>query len=237
MSWDTYYKIFNEYVPYSIKLNWRGEPLLHKHVAEFVWYAKSVCVNEVSVNTNGLLLNPILAEEFAKAGLNWLIFSVDGATKGTYEKIRKGSDFNTVVKNIIATRLRYDLKHYTTKIRVQICKQPLNEHEILRWRELFAPYADQLRIGKLFDPQGKREYCQIIPNKPCGSYWQRLVIDWKGNIYPCPADYLGHCHLGNIHDTTIYNAWHSKKMQILRESFKRYGRRQTPICKNCSSYC
>jgi len=236
MSYETYKRILTN-VPYSIKLNWRGEPLLHNDLVRFVRYAKEIGVHEISLNTNGLLLTPDLAEDLALEGLDWLIFSVDGATKRTYEAIRQGSDFETVVKNIMKASLRYWFKSCKTKIRVQICRQPLNEHEITQWRELFAPYADQLRIGKLFDPQGKHGTIQEVPNKPCPSFWQRIVVDWKGNIYPCPADYLGKCHLGNINDTTIEQAWHSGKFNLLRNIHAKYGRRYTPLCKVCTSYC
>lgn len=181
ISWNTFTKVLNQnHVPYAIKLNWRGEPLLHKEIIKMVKYAKVKDVHEISLNTNGLLLTGELARGLKEVGLDWLIISCDGATKATYETIRQGGDFEKLVKNIIEINTVE-----RPKIRIQICKQKANLHEIKRWRNFFRPYADKLRIGHLFDPQGKRGYKIPIP-ETCTSLWQRLTIDWKGNIYPCP---------------------------------------------------
>ena len=239
MDFDTYCKIFDSGVPYAVKLNWRGEPLLHKKLPLFITYAKNKGVVEVLLNTNGHLLDRDTALGLADAGLDWLIISIDGATKYTYESIRQGGDFEALVKNIMNTSLLYQRIGKTgrcPKIRLQICKQPDNEHEIGRWKKFFLPFADELRIGKLFDPQGKRGYKTKIP-KTCTQPWQRIVVDWKGNIYPCCSDYLEKMFLGNINYTTIHEAWHSKEMNDLRESLARFGRHGHLLCYNCSSYC
>src|SRR3990167_9714802 len=41
MSQEIYAKIFQEVIPYSIKLNWRGEPFLHPQIVWKVAYAKN----------------------------------------------------------------------------------------------------------------------------------------------------------------------------------------------------
>ena len=87
-----YKKIINQAAKYhlpSVKLNYRGEPLLHPKISEMVRYAKEKGILEVQFNTNGLLLNEKKAKELIEAGLDRIIFSFDGATKKTYEKIRR----------------------------------------------------------------------------------------------------------------------------------------------------
>jgi radical SAM protein with 4Fe4S-binding SPASM domain len=236
IDFNTFTKIFDSGVPYAIKLNWRGEPLLHTHIVDLVAYAKQRGVMEVMLNTNGLLLTQELAEALANVGLDWLIISVDGATPQTYESIRTGGDFKKLFNNICSTRLLYLKLEKAPKIRIQICRQPINEHEIEAWKVIFTPFADELRVGNLFDPQGKRGYKIKQPNS-CTSFWQRIVVDWKGNIYPCPSDYQGHWKLGNIEDTSIYNAWHCSRMNYFRHNLAKYGRQSVPACINCTSYC
>ena len=231
MSMDTFMSIFESGIPDSIKLNWRGEPLLHPDIDKMIRYAKEIGVHEVALNTNGQLLTREMIDKLSLAQLDWLIISIDGATKSTYETIRKGGDFETLYKNFINATL-----HFTGKIRVQICKQPLNEHEIGLWKELFKSDKNEIRIGKLHDPQGK-----IGLNKPipifCPSFWQRITVGWNGDILPCPSDYQGHWKLGNIESTTIREAWHSNRMNYFRHLLSDFGRSQVPPCKNCSSYC
>ena len=47
----------------SIKLNWRGEPLIHPKVPEMVEYAKNKGVIEVMFNSNGILLTKELSRK------------------------------------------------------------------------------------------------------------------------------------------------------------------------------
>ena len=231
-----YCGIFREYTPYSIKLNWRGEPLLHKQLPYLIRIAKDRGVHEVSLNTNGQLLTKDIAQRLANAGLDWLIISVDGVYKDTYESIRIGGDFNLLIQNIINTRMLYDSIKDSPKIRLQICKQPCNENELDTWTNFFKKFADKLRIGNLFDPQGKRGL-RVTQPKSCNQLWQRLTISWEGNILPCPSDYMEQYKLGNIKDTLIYDAWHSHQLNYYRNTLSMYGRQALGLCSKCSSYC
>jgi len=235
MSWKTFTRAL-EYVPYAIKLNWRGEPLLHKELPKMVEYAKRKGVLDIRLNTNGMLLDRSTAIALSDAGLDYLIISVDGATKATYESIREGGDFEVLVKNIITTSLVFDRIGSKTRVVIQICEQPKNEFEIPEWKRFFGQYADELRVGKLFDPQGRKGWDVKIP-KTCPQPWQRITVDWKGNIYPCPSDYLGQYYIGNVHNMTIKEAWHSPQMTYLRSALKTGGRKFHSLCRNCSSYC
>ena len=59
MDFDLYKKIIDEIsemsVP-SIKLNWRGEPLLHPNISKCIDYAKRKGILEVIINTNATML-------------------------------------------------------------------------------------------------------------------------------------------------------------------------------------
>ena len=70
----------------SIKLNWRGEPLLNPKILEFIDLAKKAGVIEVSINTNATTLDEKKAEKLINSGLDQIIFSFDGGSKKTYEK-------------------------------------------------------------------------------------------------------------------------------------------------------
>jgi len=227
-------KILDEFVPYSVKFNWRGEPMLNKGLPYMIQYAKRKGVHEVSFNTNGLLLTPENITQLAHSGLDWIIISVDGATKATYEKIRTGGNFEKLVKNIILLNTVFSDIPNAPRIRLQICKQPLNEHEIPLWENFFRRFSSQLRVGRLFNPQGKG--CQVVKQpKGCKQLWQRMTIGWNGDIHPCPSDFMGTCCLGNINDLSIYDAWHSEKMNYYRQML-RVGRNSL-LCYKCSSYC
>jgi radical SAM protein with 4Fe4S-binding SPASM domain len=62
-------------------------------------YAKARRVT-VGFNSNATLLSRDRAEELLEAGLDWLHVSLDGADARTYEGIRDGASFDTVVANL-----------------------------------------------------------------------------------------------------------------------------------------
>jgi len=231
MSFKTFRKCFESGIPYSIKLNWRGEPLLHPRLPRFIDYAKKIGVLEVSINTNGLLLTRPLIEKLNDAKLDWLIISIDGATKKTYESIRHGGNFDRLLYNIKMAWLSAKFK-----IRIQICPQKENKDELSQWYFLFRHLADELRIGRLHDFGNEKGYNLSIPRK-CKLPWRRLTADWQGNIMPCPSDYQGHFRIGHIDNISISKAWHSSRLNHLRWKLTRYGRNYTPPCNKCSAYC
>lgn len=83
----------------QIKLQGMGEPLLNSDFFKMVAYAdqKGIIVRTV---TNATLIMGPMAEKIIKSPLAELTISVDGATKETYEHIRRGGKFDRVVENI-----------------------------------------------------------------------------------------------------------------------------------------
>ena len=90
MKFENYKKIIDEIselkVP-SIKFNWRGEPLLHPKLPEFIKYAKMKGILETIINTNATHLNEKKSEELIEAGLDLIIYSFDGGSKKLMKKI------------------------------------------------------------------------------------------------------------------------------------------------------
>ena len=107
MSKDLAFKIIDQAselkVP-SMKFNWRGEPLLNPSLFEIIDYAKKKGVLETIINTNATKLNKNMAKKIINSGLDLMIYSFDGGTKNSYEKMRPGrfqkNDFNSIYENI-----------------------------------------------------------------------------------------------------------------------------------------
>jgi radical SAM protein with 4Fe4S-binding SPASM domain len=76
-----------------------GEPLLSPYLLEQVQAAKQRGLT-VGFNSNATLLSRRRADELVAAGLDWLHVSLDGAAAATYESIRQGAHFDTVVANL-----------------------------------------------------------------------------------------------------------------------------------------
>jgi MoaA/NifB/PqqE/SkfB family radical SAM enzyme len=73
-----------------------GEPMLNPRLCDYAGELSSAGVG-VWFNTNGTLIDEAAANNLADAGVEAVTVSMDGASPGTYERIRRGADFNAVV--------------------------------------------------------------------------------------------------------------------------------------------
>ncbi len=135
----------------SVKLNWRGEPLLHPKLAKFVDYAKKHGVLETIINTNAVTLTEEKARALIQAGLDLVIYSFDGGSKATYEKMRVGrfgiNAFEPVYENIRRfARLREELgsPFPRTKIQMILTKDTYGEQE--EFFKLFEDCVDDVSV-------------------------------------------------------------------------------------------
>ena len=135
----------------SIKLNWRGEPLLHPKLHKFIKYAKNKGILDVSINTNATNLNEKKTIELIESGLDQIIYSFDGGTKKTYEKMRPGrfenNKFEKVYKNIEqfhGIRKKMNVKFPITKIQMVLTKD--TREEVDNFFELFSEIVDDVTV-------------------------------------------------------------------------------------------
>lgn len=79
-----------------------GEPLVYPEFRQTLRILKDFPNVQLSVCSNFILVDDELIEIFtkAKANVQWLRISMDGATKETYEKIRVKGDFDKLISNI-----------------------------------------------------------------------------------------------------------------------------------------
>ena len=135
----------------SIKLNWRGEPLLNPKISDFIEYAKKKGVLETMINTNATKLDEKMSKKLITAGLDQIIFSFDGGTKKTYDKMRPGRfDKNTFekvyenIKNFSKIKKEMNSKFPTTKIQMVLTED--TRQEIQSFHSLFNEYVDDVTV-------------------------------------------------------------------------------------------
>jgi radical SAM protein with 4Fe4S-binding SPASM domain len=76
-----------------------GESFMNKELWAIIRRAKARGVS-IGTTSNGTILTDRLLQEIVDSGLDWLNFSIDGATKATYERMRPGATFETMLANI-----------------------------------------------------------------------------------------------------------------------------------------
>ena len=154
MSEDLYKKIIKETVNMgvpSIKLNWRGEPLLNPKMSKMISYAKEKGILEVLINTNAVSLTEKKSTEIIESGLDVMIYSFDGGSKKTYEKMRPGrfidNKFEKVYENIkrfSEIKKRLNTKFPVTKIQMILTED--SRDEVNNFYDLFNSIVDEVTV-------------------------------------------------------------------------------------------
>lgn len=76
-----------------------GEPLMYKNIYKVLDYCRKQKVM-VEMTTNASLLDQRAVKKLKAAGLKFIQISIDGASKETYEKIRRNGNFEKMLQNI-----------------------------------------------------------------------------------------------------------------------------------------
>ena len=135
----------------SIKLNWRGEPLLHPKLPAIVSSAKRRGILETIINTDAVTLTEDKSRALIEAGLDLLIYSFDGGTKETYERMRPGrfheNRFEDVYENIrrfAAIRREMGAMLPRTQIQMVLTAETYQEQEA--FFRLFEDCVDDVSV-------------------------------------------------------------------------------------------
>lgn len=152
MSKDTFVRIA-VYLPLAkgVDFTGGGEPTTNPRLPEMVRVAKEAGC-EVGFSTNGTLLDRSLAETLVSLGQDWISFSVDGATAETYERIRQGAQFETVIWNIeTLCDIRIARGSKTPKMMMVFVMMHENFHELPVYVELAHELGVEQIIFKNLD--------------------------------------------------------------------------------------
>lgn len=222
----------------SIKFNWRGEPALHSGLAQLVRYAKAKGILEVQINTNGIPYTESKIRELVTSGLDRVIFSMDGATKETYEKIRVGSDYDTLIANVKRFHaIRTALGRQRPFIRIQMVRMKDNQHEVDQFVQMWKPFVDDIRIE---DVSNRGQGAQLsvgdwvtTGRKRCPQPWQRMVVSRDGKVLPCCADWHREFVIGDATQESLAQIWRGRRMERMRQVQREVRLNEMSPCSHC----
>ena len=144
-----------------IRLQGIGEPLLNKEFLDMLKLGEEKGI-AMSFFSNGSLCKEKTAELLAGLNNTFVVFSVDGATAETFEKIRVGGNFQEVKENIgNLVRLRGRRKQPRISIWAVITKENIQEvpQIVILAKELGV---DSVRLQPFLNDWGKSEIKQDI---------------------------------------------------------------------------
>jgi radical SAM protein with 4Fe4S-binding SPASM domain len=220
-------------VPYGV-----GEPLLNPEIYDMIRYCKQLGV-PTGISTNATTLTEDASRRLMESGLDYVIFAFDGATAETYEKYRKGGNFERVRTNILTfLRVKKELKSRIFCI-IQMVRLNENRHEvpalIRMWR---IEGIDEIRIKK----DEVHNEGSAIPGDdrdrppmrhPCYLLWRGpMYIHYDGTVFPCCYIYPQE-PVGNVRKNTMGEIWNSDPMVRIREAHIRGDLSEYAACRNC----
>lgn len=258
MDFGTYKRVIDQMSPFVpvLYLYWRGEPLLHKDLGLMIRYAKEKGMY-VFISTNAVTLTEGKAGELRDSGLDFLMIGFDGATKETYEKMRRGADFGNICNNISTiVNLKRRRKSLLPHICLQFIVSSINSHELLAAKRLSKRLGADSFIEKSLDTYENFEnegiHKALTPLYVGGALAKyeehlgklrfsgpsscemakRMVVRADGELSLCCYDMQGIYYIGSAQDGGLLKLWMEPEYVELRIEGQN---RELPLCINCGS--
>ncbi|MBI5682764.1 MAG: radical SAM protein [Deltaproteobacteria bacterium] len=243
MNEDTFKIIADECGKYNawIRLSGGGEPMLHPKAVELMEYAKKVGA-KVGLITNGSRFTEENSMRLLEAGVDMIEFSVDAADPETYERVRKGLDWDTLVENVKRmVELRNKLKSSSKIIASGVNQDGVDIDTVAKFWE---PRVDVFQKRKYLtwginDPLKSADSTPYLPPEervPCPFIFERLNIDSRGKVMVCGFDIAAVTDMGNIHDKSIKEIWHGAGFEYYRKLHLEYRGDEIEMCRNCPDW-
>lgn len=181
LSSDDFASVASRVLPYShrLTLSLGNEPLMSPHFTEILRIACSHKVPNVNFFTNGLLLNDENIDAIIEYGVTQLCVSIESATPATYKAIRRGGDFDHLVRNVERLVERRNAAGSTTpRVRFDVVMMQRNIHEMGDLVKLAARLGVQeLSFRHLVSFEGLgMENESLKYTKALSNYWLDMAL-------------------------------------------------------------
>jgi hypothetical protein len=222
----------------SVKLNFLGEPLLHRDLPWMVATAAKAGL-WVMINTNAVALTTDLSRQLLTSGLTDIFFSFDSPYRKQYEAIRVGADYGKVLANIatfMAIKDELSLKHVQTRASM-VLDEKCDNHDKIKsdYIKLFRDLK-VAEIGFGLPTVMGRDYSALpAPERfVCPDLFRRLFVFNDGVCGPCCGDWERRLIVGDAASETISDIWNGPAYQDLRKIHLSGHYRDIPACRDCS---
>ena len=218
----------------AIKLQVRGESLLHPRFFDCISYAKKAGILDLQVTTNATLLNDGNIDRLFSSGLDGLIVSYDrhhgdASGCGDYRK----------VEGTIRQILDYRVQNSSARpwVRIQASLDQGDRAAVKEQLSALFPEADAIDVNKIHIFEygqecypGQNEQFDLLP---CNYPMQRMAVYWNGDVTACCMDYNNLFQFGNADRQTIREIWNSARVANFRDMHSSGRRAELVVCDLC----
>lgn len=229
-----------------IRYTGEGETLINRHFFEMLEYAThNAGAVPVTVTTNGVLLNEPRTARLIASGVEIVDISIDAHTPETYAKIRVNGNLEVTRANVLRLLAASKSPGSRTKVVVSYIEQPQNVHETADFERFWKENgADFVVIRKLHSAAGAvsavaekmRHENETTKRRPCVYPWERVVLNPRGHLAFCPADWTHGSTVIDYRTTTIRETWQSEFYQKLRDAHLTNDFSKHSFCGQCPDW-
>lgn len=227
-----------------------GEPTMHPKYIETIEKVKDAGA-AVHINTNGSLLDEAQIKKLIDMGLDSIKFSFQGADEGTYNEMREGGDYNRLLETVrLMYRLRGDRPYPYIQISTTLTGETIEQinnfkHDIegcCDYYNIGYTKLNHLNVGDMkIDEKEKEKIRQLqqrekthhIYSEVCPEAFDKLSVNWNGDVTLCCEDYDGYLIIGNILDMDLKQLFNSNAANQYRDIIAERQYTRIKCCKIC----
>src|SRR3989338_7163216 len=190
--------------------------------------------------SNGTVLNYEKIKKLLDNPPNKIIFSFDGGTKETYEKIRVNAKFDVVTGNIrrlVEERNRRGMKEPAIEVNCTIQKE--NYHELDAFKKLWDGVVDGYDFGIVDNREGEGHEGDLTVERsrlvyPCRRLWNEMIVLSSGKVALCCVDFDGKVVLGDTNNQSLDDIWNGELYSKVRDLHQQKMGDKVALCRGCS---
>jgi MoaA/NifB/PqqE/SkfB family radical SAM enzyme len=221
-----------------------GEPLMNKNLPQYFEILRKNGV-KIHLSTNALILHKHLDLIIDYSDIIYEFrFSIDGASKETYEKIRLGGKWDRLIENMEMFREKTkDSKPFkSVKIGSIVSQDVQHEmgHHLKFWSRYVPMDMIDLNLVSGLSPDNRYFLTRSILKKhiqpwpPCYMLFSSVLhILNDGRATPCCRDYQGDLTYGNIRDSTPQELINCENVLELRRQHLENRIPEKSPCASC----
>lgn len=244
-------KHFNQKLE-KINLCKDGEPFLNKNLVKMIAHAKTKDVaKDISVTSNGALMNKLESDGIIEAGLDSIRISIEHVSDAGYNKITNTStDYEKIYKNVEYLFNEKTKRKSNLKIHVKLIDTGLLNFEKKKFIEDFSGIADSININPVDGRNNSQGYdftlglgvssftdYANVPPKPnrivCPHPFYSMAINFNGLVSVCCMDWGLDAIIGDVNQESLIDIWRGEKLRNFRILHLKGERKKIKICADC----
>lgn len=227
-----------------IRYTGEGEPLLHPNIIEMVSYAVEHSRTTVTITTNGTIGGKKL-DQLLDTGIHVIDISIDAFHPETYAKIRVNGDLHEARANVLHLLRQCRKSVGQSKVVVSYIEQPQNAAETADFERYWKDQgADFVVVRRLHSNAGAssqlatlmRDINSQVERRPCLYPWERIVLNPRGYLSFCPADWTHGSSIIDYSQTTIEETWRGEFYRRLRQAHQTNDYSCHSFCGQCPDW-